>query len=172
MKTLSTATQTAVAGTVTTPAYFVQLGFSTPLYLSTRGDQVWNGQNWYGGRLGKVSGLVWDGKGQQKGNVELINSDLAYSALILNEGQANKAVSIWMYYGDSPAAGDPVLVFQGVADQATIAPDKVTLTLIGENTRTMYSPRRFINTSMGFNHLRGAGSILNWGGQTYKLNRG
>jgi hypothetical protein len=172
MKTLSTATQTAVAGTVTSPAYFVQLGFTTPLYLSTRGDQSWNGQTWAGGRLGKVSGLSQDGKGQQKGQIELLNTDLAYSALILNEGQANKAVSIWMFYGDSPGTNDPVLVFQGVADQATIGPDKVTLTLIGENTRTMYSPRRFINSSMGFNHLRGAGSILNWGGQSYQLRRG
>ena len=39
---------------ITTPAYFVQLDFSTVLRLSSRGDQTYNGYTWTGGRLGKV----------------------------------------------------------------------------------------------------------------------
>ena len=69
------------------------------------------------------------------------------------------------------AGPDPVAVFDGVLDDADIGPDRVRLTLTSENSRTLYSPRRFIGAATGFNHLRPAGTRINWGGQTYILER-
>lgn len=171
-RVLTAATIAETEKTVTTPAYLVEIGFSTILRLSSRNDQSWSGYTWTGGRLGRVSGLNWDGKGQQNGEIAIVNSDLAYSALVLNEGVADRRVRIWKFYGDNPATLDPVAVFDGVADEASIGPDAVRLTLVGENTRTLYAPRRFIGPATGFSHLCPAGTKFTWGGQTYILDRG
>ncbi|MDD5385345.1 MAG: hypothetical protein PHG89_10760 [Gallionella sp.] len=170
-RTLTTATSAATAQTVTTPAFLVEIDFSTVIRLSTRNDQTWNSLTWTGGRIGKISGLQWDGKGQQTGTIEIINSDLAYSALVLNEGVADRPVKIWKFYGDNPALLDPVAVFDGVADEADIGPDAVRITLVSSKTSALYAPRRFIGPAIGFNHLRPAGSRDTWGGQTYILER-
>jgi hypothetical protein len=116
--------------------------------------------------------LNWDGKGKQTGSLDLINTDLAYSALVLNEGVADRGVRIWKFYGDNPATLDPVSVFDGVADEADIGPDAVHITLVGQNNKTLYAPRRFIGPGTGFNHLCPAGTKITWGGQTYILERG
>jgi hypothetical protein len=172
MRTLTTATATATESTVTTPAYLVEISFSAVIRLSTRGDQSWGGYTWTGGRLGKVSGLSWDGKGAQTGSIDIINTDLAYSSLVLNDGVADRPVKIWKFYGDNPGALDPVAVFDGVADEADIGPDAVRITLVGQNNKTLYAPRRFIGPGIGFNQLRPAGTKITWGGQTYILERG
>lgn len=171
MRALTSAINTATSTTVTTPAYLVEIGFSVVLRLSSRNDQSWGGQTWTGGRIGKVSGLSWDGKGQQSGALEIINSDLAYSALVLNEGVADRPVRIWKFYGDNPAASDPVAVFDGVADEAEISQDRVRITLAGENAQTLSSPRRFIGAATGFNHLAPAGTKITWNNEIYTLER-
>lgn len=165
MRNLSTATDAATQATVTTPAYLVEIVWSSIVRLSSRGDQSWGGHTWTGGRLGKVQA------GGDKGRIELINSDLAYSALVLNEGAADIGCRVWAFYGDNPDTDDPVLIFDGVTDGADIAIDRVTITLAQERHRTLYSPRRFIGPSSGFNHLRPAGTKLTWGGQTITLER-
>jgi hypothetical protein len=157
---------------VRTPGYLVELLFSVPLRLSTRGDQSWNGYTWTGGRIGKISGLASDGRGEQKGRIELINSDLAYGALVLNEGWADRGCRVWEFYGNNPA--DARLVLDGVGDVAEINPDsgRVSLSVVGESLRTAQFPGRVIGRATGFNHLKPAGSKLTWGGQTYILEPG
>jgi hypothetical protein len=170
MRSLTSAQQAAVSATVTTPGYLVEIAFSTVLRLSSRGDQTWGGYTWTGGRLGKTSGLTADARGEQRGRVELINSDLAYSALVLSEGVSDRRCRIWQFYGDNPA--DATLVLDGVVDDADIAPDRVTLSIVGESLRTAMFPRRIIGPGTGFNHLRPSGTKITWGGQTYVLTRG
>ena len=164
MRTLSTPTQTETAKLITTPAFFVELVFSTILRLSSRGDQSWGSQTWVGGRLGKLQ--VGD-----KGRIEIINTDLAYSALVLNEGASDIGCRVWKFYGDDPASDDPVLVFDGVTDGADIRNDVVMLKLLAHGNRAFYSPRRFIGPATGFNHLRPSGTTMTWGGQTFTLER-
>lgn len=148
---------------VTTPAYFVQVDFTTTLRLSSRGDQVWNGYTWTGGRLGKVQA------GSTGGQLELLNSDLLSGALVLNEGIADRAIRVWSFDGDNPLSA--VMIFAGVGDKAEIGADRVRITLVTENRRTLYSPRRFVNSVTGFNHLLPAGTKVSWGGQTLILDR-
>lgn len=164
MKTLSTNTQTDVTAVITTPAYLVELAYSSPVRLSSRGAQSWGGIIWIGGNLGKLS--IGD-----SGSIELLNTDLAYSALILNEGAADIGCRVWKFYRDNPASNDPVLIFDGVTDGASIDKDRVRVKISQENSRTLYSPRRFIGPSSGFNHLRPAGSRITWNGQTFVLER-
>lgn len=148
---------------ITTPAYFVQIEFGTILRLSSRGDQTWGGYTWTGGRLGKVQ------IGSTGGQIELINTDLLAGALTLNEGVADRVVSIWAFSGDNPAG--PTMLFSGVGDKLEVAADRVRITLVTENRRTLYSPRRFVNAVSGFNHLLPAGTRLSWGGETFLLER-
>jgi len=172
MITLTAATEAETQKSITTPAYFVQIDFSSVIRLSSRGDQSWNGEAWAGGRLGKISGLSWDGKGTQSGSMEIINTDLAYSSLVLNEGVADRTVKIWKFYGDTPATADPVAVFDGVADEADIDADRVRILLSSSKTKTLHAPRRFIGAATGFNHLAPAGTRISWGGQVFVLERG
>lgn len=148
---------------VTTPAYFVEIAFSTTLRLSSRGNQVWNGYTWTGGRLGKVQA------GNTGGQVELMNSDLLSGALVLNEGIADRAIRVWAFEGDDP--GSAVMIFAGVGDKAEIRADRVRITLVTEKLGTLYSPRRFVNAVSGFHHLLPAGTKVSWGGQTLILDR-
>lgn len=169
MRTLTAAQIAATSSTVTTPGYLVELLFDTALRLSSRGDQSWGGYIWTGGRLGKVSGLTADARGEQKGRIELINSDLAYSALVLTEGVAERGCRVWTFYGDNPTNAS--LVLDGVIDGADIGPDRVALEVVGESLRTAMFPRRFIGPGTGFNHLRPTGTKITWGNQTYILER-
>lgn len=148
---------------VTTPAYFVEIAFTTTLRLSSRGDQSWNGYTWTGGRLGRVQA------GSTGGQVELLNSDLLSGALVLNEGIADRAIRVWAFDGDNPLSA--VMIFAGVGDKAEIGADRVRITLVTENRRTLYSPRRFVNSVTGFNRLLPAGTKVSWGGQTLILDR-
>lgn len=165
MKSLTAPMAAAVATTITTPAYLVELGWTTVLRLSSRGDQSWDGQTWVGGRLGKVS------LSAAQGSIEIGNSDLAYSALILTESAADIGCRAWKFYGDNPANDDPIMIFDGILDGATIDRDRVVLTLAQANRRTMYSPRLFIGPENGFHHLAPTGTRITWGGQTYILER-
>lgn len=162
-KTLASSLVTDTAKRITTPGYLVQMDFDTPLRLSTRGDQSYGGYSWTGGRLGEVK-ISADG-----GQIEMMNSDLAAGALILNEGAADRAISVWAFYADNPE--DVVQVFAGVGDSSEVAGDRVRVKLVAENRRTLYSPRRFIGAATGFNRLIPAGTRISWGGQTYILER-
>jgi hypothetical protein len=118
MRTLTGPTDAATQLTITQPGWLVELGFATLLRLSSRNDQSWGGYTWTGSRIKRLSGLSADGSGGQSGTLELINTDLAYSALVLGEGAADKTVRVWKFYGDNPASDDPVAVFDGVIDTA------------------------------------------------------
>jgi len=162
-KTLAASLVTATGKTITTPGYLIEIDFATPLRLSSRGDQSHDGNTWTGGRLGQVQ------VGEEGGQIELMNGDLAMSALILNEGIADRAVSIWKFYDSNPT--DVVAVFSGVGDGVEIGIDRVRVKLAPENRRTQYSPRRFIGAATGFTQLIPAGTRITWGGQTYILER-
>ena len=164
MKILTTTTKTATQAAITTPAYFVQIDWPVIIRLSSRGNQVWNGHTWTGGRLGATHVSA------NGGSIELINTDLAYSAMVLNDGAADIACKIFAFYLDNPGVNDVSIVFDGAIDGApSINKDKVTITLVETNRKTLYSPRRFIGQSSGFNHLSPNGKRINWGGQTYIL---
>lgn len=163
MRNLPGSLPAAVAQTITTPAWLVEVDFSTPLRLSSRGDQSWGGYTWTGGRLGKVT-LSASG-----GHMEIINTDLAAGALAMNEGVADRRVRAWAFYADNPS--DVVAVFDGVGDGVDIGPDRIRITLQTANLRSLFSPRRFIGASAGFNQLLPAGTRITWGGQTITLER-
>jgi hypothetical protein len=63
-------------------------------------------------------------------------------------------------------------MFDGVGDGADLGVDRVKLSLALDGARTLYSPRRFVGPGIGATHLRPAGTRINFGGETYTLERG
>lgn len=166
MRLLSAALLAELNLTVTRPGYLVQIDFSTPLYLSTLGNITWNDHSWLAADI-KVSGLARNEQGDSRGTLSLGNMALDYGALVLNEGVADRAIHIWSVWS---GVTEPVEEFSGVGDACDIA-ERVSISLAGQGSRSLYSPRRFINASSGFNVLLPRGTKIAIGNQTYILER-
>jgi hypothetical protein len=166
MRTLSPSLLAELGLTLTRPGYLVFVDFSTPLRLSTLGDISWGGYTWSAADI-KVSALTRDEKGDARGSLSLGNALLDYGALVLNEGIADRAIRIYAVWA---GVVEPVEEFNGVGDGCEIG-GRVTITLAGQGSRALYSPRRFINASTGFNTLLPAGTKISIGQQTYLLER-
>jgi len=167
MITLTPELLAELALTITRPGYLIELGYSTPIRLSTIGSVSYATYNWTSADA-KVSGIKQDGKGNNSASLTLGNTDNFYSALILNEGASDIPVSIYAVYAG--AHGDAVQVFSGVADGAEIATDNVTMTLVAQANKTLFCPRVFISTPV-FNFLQPEGTIIMYNGERFSLDR-
>lgn len=168
MRTLSAALITELGLTVTRPGYLIEIQYSTVLRLSTLGDISWNSYSWAGADA-VVSNLSQDGKGFAAAALAVGNTDLVMGALVLNNGANDVPVNIWAVYAGATALADPVQVFSGVTNGASIAADKVQFQLVAQGRQTLESPRVFISQLSGFSFLKPAGSTVPVGGETFTL---
>lgn len=171
MKTLSIASSAALSATITRPIALIEIGFAPTSRLSTAGDVVWAGQAWSGAQRVAVSGLSADGSGSQSARLVIGNADLAFGALVLGQGVADRPVRIWT--GDAAALADDdlTLAFEGVIASAEVTPESVTMSLSAQGSRTLFAPRRFVGASAGFTRLIPAGTQIKIGSTTYTLER-
>ncbi len=163
MRTLSVNLQAQTAAAVTRPGYLVEMMFSTRLLLSSRGGLTWNGLYWSPRGL-SVSGLSNSGSGGACGELRISNTDLLMSALVLGEGVSGRPIRIWQFYGDTPAADEALLVFEGLGDEAAVADDAVAIKLSPGALRSLSAPRLRITPAAGFNHLTPPGTVILFGG--------
>ena len=108
-RTLPGSTSTEVTATVTDTVILVALGFSSPVYLSTREQITWDAKTW----------LAADMRVQIGGdtpNLTVYNENTTLGETVLAEGTAGKAVQIYQRYGTET----PVLLFDGEMGKATI----------------------------------------------------
>ena len=171
MRTLTPVADAALAATITRPIALVEIAFSPASRLSTAGDVTWAGYAWSGGQRVVVSGLSADGAGNQSARIEIGNADLAFGALVLGQGIADRPVRIWTGDAAALADADLTLAFEGVIASAEVTPAAVTMTLAAQGSRTLYAPRRFVGASAGFTRLIPAGTQIKIGATTYTLER-
>ena len=171
MRTLTPVADAALAATITRPIALVEIAFSLASRLSTAGDVTWAGYAWSGGQRVVVSGLSADGAGNQSARIEIGNADLAFGALVLGQGIADRPVRIWTGDAAALADADLTLAFEGVIASAEVTPAAVTMTLAAQGSRTLYAPRRFVGASAGFTRLIPAGTQIKIGATTYTLER-
>lgn len=172
-RTLTSALTTEIGKAVTLPAYFVEIVFATPVRLSSRGTIAWGGNSWTSWDI-RIGGLGQDGgNSTQSGTLMLGNTDLTLSALVLVEGVADRAINIWKFYGDAPGASDPVQIFAGVGDDASIDADSgvVVINVRQQSGRTAYAPRLYCTKEQGFSYLPAEGAVVTWGGETIRLTK-
>lgn len=156
-RSLSGTISTAIALPVTEPGYLVYLGFDTPLRHSTRATLPWGGYMWTGGLGTRVAEV-----NEQAATIELRNSDLSASAIVLNTVLADKPCAIYKLYN-----GDATLLFQGFIDACPDIGDRVVLT-----AKALASARRVPNKYIAypvFNWLTPPGTQVKWGTQAVTL---
>jgi hypothetical protein len=164
---------TEIGNPVTTPAYFVEILFTTPLHLSSRGTVDWNGSVWIS-RDVSISGLRYDvGSPQQTGNLVMGDLDGSVTALVLQQGIAGRTINIWKFYGTAPAPTDPVQIFSGAGDGVSMDERSggVNISLVQRSARELYAPRRFMTRANGFSILPVIGRIVSFNGENFKLER-
>lgn len=170
MRTLTDNVAAEVDALATKPGYFVEISFSAPLRASTRGEMEWLGNVWVDAGL-VVAGLSVDGTSSSaSAGASFADDDETISALVLNEGVADRPVRVWCFYGDSPDDDDPVMLFDGVCDAASGDPEggRVTITF-AQGGSSHYSPRRRMTREQGFSFLPAKGTTIRWNGDRYKL---
>ena len=116
--TLTSAMTPALGATISQPGLFLQMGFSTPLYFTDRGARSWNGQTWTAGDF-IVSSYALDMSVVQKITLSFADSDYSLAALLLNQTSADKNVKLWYFDSTATATVDPVLIFDGLIDDAS-----------------------------------------------------
>lgn len=168
MRTLAGTTASGVTAAVTQPGYLVEIGWSTPWRLSTRSTLTWDSKTWTAYDV-QVTGLAASGASASC-TLLLGNTDLAASYAVLTEGASGIAFKIWAFYGSAPGASDPVLVFEGIGDGASIPESgPVSISLVQSGAATLYCPRTYLTPDAGFNHLPTPGQLVTWEGETIRL---
>lgn len=170
-RSISAPTLAAIAAQFTQPGYFVQIDWSSITRLTSRSSRSWNGQFWVGGFV-EVRSVTWSADGTQDGTVILQNGTGAYGVVALDEGVADKRVQIWIFDAAATATGDPVKIFDGVGDSCDISPATVTVKLVSQRSGVLNSPRQYITRESGDTIVPASGTVITWGGQTYRLQRG
>lgn len=170
-RTLTAALLSELGNAVTTPGYLVEIQFSTPVRLSTRGTLPWNGNTWIS-RAVEVGGLGYAvDSPAQSGSLKIGDSDMAMTALVLAQGIASRTINVWKFYGSTPAAADPVQIFAGAGDAAQMDPGSgvVTISLVQRGARELYAPRRFMTKANGFNYMPVPGMKIEFNGEGFTL---
>lgn len=170
MRALTTPTTDAAAALVTQPGYLVEIGFSTPLRLSSRGTVAVLGNTWAGWDV-QVGGIALDAtRPAPSGTLTLGDHDQSISALVLGQGVAGKEVRVWRYFAEAVDDLDPVLVFHGVAGGSSGgAQHEVQIALVAREATVLFSPRRTLTPEVGFSHLTPAGKTVTFNGERYVL---
>lgn len=169
MRTLSSPLLTELGLAITRPGYLVSIAFTSPVYLSTFGDVEWNSIAWAGTDM-SIRGLASSIEGAHSATIELDNSDLAWSSLILSNGVSRRAVKIYAAYAGALGTADVVQVHDGVGAKASINSNRAIITTAAPGEATS-SPRKFVGAATGFQHLQPAGTVIPFNGETFVLDR-
>lgn len=181
---------------VTRPGYLIEVpGIAGFPNLTSRNTQLrWNDKDWLPTLDFSVSGLSWDGSGNQKGRIEF-NDSSTYDAsntgtmsnVILFYKLAGQPINIYFFYANLASTtniltNEEVLsLFSGTIDECEINSNgRVIITITTDFLSSMFSPRRYIrpsdptldpNRDVGFNWVPPSGTIITWNNDTYKLER-
>lgn len=170
-RTISPAFTASIAAPVTVPGYLIEIAFATPFRLCTRATITWAGLTW--SRWGaELRSLVTDGSQSAiSGSIILENTDNTLSTLILAEGVADRKISIWEIYGETPGIFDVLFLIQGVGDGSgiDINDGKVEISIMQSGGATLYTPRRYVTREEGFQAIPARGTIIAWAGERYVL---
>ena len=123
---LSAAMVTALGANFSQPGLFVQLGFTSPLYLCDRASgatRSWNALTWTVADVG-VSGYSLEQGIVQKITLEFVDSDYALTSLLLSQTSSDKNVKLWYFDSAATATIDPVLIVDGLIDDASGGDDR------------------------------------------------
>jgi hypothetical protein len=102
----------AIRESITRPLYLVKMGFNTPVRLSSRETQTWDGFTWLEAGIEVTI--------SESPTLKIFNENTLFGQAVLSDGTAGRSVEIYQAYGLSSGYTTPVLKFIGEMGQATI----------------------------------------------------
>lgn len=170
-KTVSSYTTTEIAKRGASPHFLAYLGFSTPLYYSSRESITWAGDTFIPVYLDLIN-FSPDDFGADGGIIRLDNSDGALGAVILSQGIADKSIKVWELWGDGSPPGtwgvnDVELIFDGVIDSSGPIGQVIDLRLARTTSLVSAMPRVFYEHE----NILPAGTKIQLNGTTVTIDR-
>jgi hypothetical protein len=163
---VSSPTVAAAALGVGQPSYLIEIAWQTQTSrLCTYGDLTWNGYAWSGEG---VSISAFEPSGRPSA-VTLVDPFAVYRTMVVATGIRDRLIKVWKCYVDALATADPVMLFKGYADRASIDGGGVTITLDWNANRRQFTPRERIGPSLGVNFVAPPGTRVRWGNQTFVI---
>lgn len=165
MRPLDATNAAAITSTVTSPHWFVRMHFENIIRLTTSQSVTWSAQ---GGGFVQADLSV---DLSETPVVRVFNEGLSFGVTVLTDGTAGRDVSIWQAYKDPnavstlPGFAEPVLLFEGVMDSATIGDDVV---IRCQRNPRQFSPRSYVREPV-FNHLPRRGMVIEMPNQKITL---
>ena len=169
MRTLTTAMTNATAATVRLPGYFVEIGFTSPLRMSSRGQITWNSLTWLAYDVTIQSLVVNSSTSDIDATLVIGNADMSLGVSIMNYGIVDRTLKIWAYYGDTPALADPVLMFDGRVSAFDVASDVSVRLQCSTQASVLYCPRTYLDAAAGFNYLPANNQYIWFHAERYQL---
>lgn len=167
MRTLTPAMQAATAARITQPLQLVHIASTTPLRLCSLATLTLMGHTWQEAGL-QITGLG----GDAAPSLVFTDPDGAIATAVLQGLLDDVPVTLWAADAAALADADPVAVWQGATDGATIDPaGRVTLGLTTATAAALYAPRLLYGPALGMNTMIPAGAVIKVGDKTYTVER-
>lgn len=155
-RTLSTNNQGEVGNTVVDELFLVEIGFTTPVRISSRQNITYNSQTFTGVNDFSMS-ISTDG---MSGRVSFFDESFAVTPDLISEGTGGISVTVRAVYGRGTtfAAADADTYFVGELGRCTLQNDKLTLLLVPPAAK--FLPAVLIDDENGFSHLPPEGTKI------------
>lgn len=168
MRSLSIDLSAALGAPVQRPALLVEIGYSTPVRMTTHSAITWDSRTWVAGPVHVESLRV--GPFSVAGTVVIGNADGTAGAMLLAQGINDRPIRIYGY--DAGATGAPDVVWladaSGSAGQVSARDVRIQLRHRADGS---YSPRARVGAAAGITQLLAAGTVLRINGIDLKLER-
>jgi hypothetical protein len=177
---LSIRMQEEVSRTITHPGFLLEIGFDSPLRISSRGLKTWDGKTWKpmsfldSKTTAAVIGTFEErGESTMEGQVQINTTNREFSIQCRVEKVVGREIRIWILDGDDPdpAFEDPLLVFDGLVRSAELGNySYATLSVTTQRLDAMFSPREFYNETGGYTTTAAEDKIVLFNQAEYRLN--
>jgi len=161
-RSLSTNNATGVALDVTRPIYLLDMGFSTPMRLSSRETMTYDGNSY-------TAANIEVNLSPPNPTVRIWNDQLAYGSIFIAQGTQGISVTLYVLYGETPfSPGDADTFWDGELGPATLD-EWIEVGLLPH--RPQYCPKIMANDDI-FSHLPPHGTeFQTLAGTIYLINR-
>lgn len=193
-RTLSPAHAAALADIITHPGYLVELTLEsvpTPFRWSSRGTMTLPGPRPVLTKYGvnnvagntvfesydiEPQGITWDGSASAPVTLRIGNLDSAFGIALLDDPFNEAQLDIWAFDSTLNTINwaDCLWVSWGAVNAADIAVDGGGARLSARNFRLRNTllPRRFVTPHFGLRNVTRKGSIVEFKGEKFRLDRG
>ena len=118
----------------------------------------------------RIDKMSWGTTGIQKCTITLMDYSGSVIQKALTNQLADTPITIWQVYETTgTTVTTEVILVTGTLDPVKITVDEVTLDVVLPNINTEFFPSKYCTKEAGFNHLAQEGQLVDFNGETFKL---